>query len=120
MHFANQRNGVGDTFVPARHLPSVLASFFPLLVRLVAPHVVNIVQATDLREESTVSLIVDAAKVDGTSPVVAPFNHRSRLQAISTQLVDVVALPWRHHWPVAESEQILQVPCSQKSAAFSC
>lgn len=100
-------------------LPSVLASLLALLVRAVAPDVVDVVQATDLWEESRVSLVIVATEVDCTCPVVAPFNHRAWLQSVRAHFVDVAAAAWFHHWPVAEPKQVLKMSWSQETAAFS-
>lgn len=78
--------------------------------------------------------------VDCTSPIVAPLNHRARLQSIWSHFVDVVALSWFNQWPVAarngtkhfssslntlinqfspKRQQILQVSISQQRSTIS-
>jgi len=46
------------------------------------PNVMNIVQSSDLRKESGKCLVVMLAIVDGTGPVVSPFNHGARGQSV--------------------------------------
>lgn len=118
MHLADQRNSVGDALVPAWLSPRVFASLFALLVRFVAPNVVNVVQTANLREESSVGFVVVASEGDGTCPVVAPFNHGAGLETVRAHFVDVVALTSCHDWPVAEGEQVLQMAGTQESTAF--
>lgn len=96
---------------PSRLPPGIFTSFLALLIRIVAPDMMYIIQSTDLREKSRISLVVIAAKVNSARPVVSPFNHSSRFQSVGSHLIDVVSLPRFHNWPVAESEKILQVPC---------
>lgn len=78
----------------------------------------HVVQPTDLREKSRVSLVVVAAEIYRARPVVSPLNHRARLQAIRAHLVDVAAVAWLHDRPVAEREQVLKMSGSQQSSAL--
>jgi hypothetical protein len=104
MHFADQRNSVSDAFIPSGLLPRILASLLAFLVRSVAPDVVNVVQATDLREESGVGFVILASEVDRTRPVVSPFDHGSGLEAVRAHFIDVVATAGSHHGPIAERQ----------------
>lgn len=78
----------------------------------------HIVKAPDLREETGERLVVAAPEVDRSRPIVAPLDHRARLQAIRTHLVDVATDAVRDLWPVAERQQILQVARAQIGAAL--
>ena len=80
----------------------------------------DVVQATNLREETSVGFVVVASVVDGACPVVAPLDHGARFQTIRAHLVDIRAITRLHHWPVAEGQQILQVTGPQKPPALNC
>lgn len=118
VHLTDQRNCVGDAVVPARLSPCILAGFLALSIRFVAPDVMHVVETADLREEAGVGFIVVASVVDGTCPVVSPFDHGAGLEAVRSHFVDVVTAAGLHHRPVAEGEQVLQVAGTQKSTAF--
>jgi len=120
VHLLDERYRVGHTFIPAGLSPCILARLLALLIRFVAPDVMNVVQAPDLREETGIGFVLVLPKVDCTRPVVAPFDHGAWLEAIRTHLVDVVSLTRLQNWPVAETEQVLQMSCSQEAAAFGC
>lgn len=139
VHFADERNGVSDAVVlkkttrwvrnrksltnysiyPSRLLPRVLTGLLSLLIRLIAPDVMDIVQSADLREETGVGLVVVFTEVDGAGPVVSPFNHGAGLQSIRSHLINVVAWSRIWDWPVAEVQQVLQVASSQESSTFA-
>lgn len=119
VHLANQRNGICDAIVPSGNGPGLLANFLALLERFVAPDVMDVVKSTDLREETAVSLMALLSVVDRTSPIVAPLNHRARLQSVRSHFIDVVALSWFNQWPIAERQQILQVSISQQRSTIS-
>jgi hypothetical protein len=118
VHFSDERDCVGDAFVPSRLSPGVFASLLALGVRRVAPNVVDVVETADLREEPGVGFVVVASVVDGACPVVAPLDHGAGFEAVGAHFVDVVATARFHHRPVAEGEEILQVAGAQESAAF--
>ncbi len=42
------------------------------------PNMMNIVKSTNLGEKSGKSFIIFLTEVDGSSPIVTPFNHSSR------------------------------------------
>lgn len=76
----------------------------------------HIVQPSDLREESSIST---GSVVDRSRPIVRPFDHRARFQAVRAHLVDVIAVGARIRLrPVAEREQILQVTGAQEATAL--
>lgn len=53
------------------------------------PNMMNIVQSTDLRKEAGECFVIRLTEIDGTRPIVAPFDHRARLQTVRTHLVNV-------------------------------
>lgn len=118
MHFVNQRDCVGDAFIPAGLAPCALAGFLAFLVRIVAPDVMYLVQSADLCEESGIRLVVAFAIVDGAGPVVAPLDHGTGFKSVSTHFVDVCAFAWLRDGPVAEVQQVLQVAVSQEASTF--
>lgn len=78
----------------------------------------HIVQSTDLREKSGERFVVAAPEVNCARPIVAPLDHRARLQAVRTHLVDVTALAVRNQWPIAKRQQILQMARPQVGSAL--
>lgn len=138
MHFADQRHGVGDALVPAGLAPGVLAALLAVLQRLVTcgrranvsrhcplpaapsltPDVMDVVQPADLGEEPGERLVVLLTEADRARPVVAPLDHRARLQPVRAHLVDVVRVARQDLRPVAEREHVLQVPRPQQQAAL--
>lgn len=62
---------------------------------------------TDLREESCIGLIIVAAVVDGSGPVVAPLDHGARFKHVRTNFVQVASSTGNDRRPVAEGELVL-------------
>lgn len=120
MHLSDQRDSIGNALVPPGGAPGLLAHLFACLQRVIAPDVMHIVQPSDLAEESRVRrVVVPRTVADRTRPIVGPLDHRARLQAIRTHLVDVAALRAGNRLrPITEREQILQVPTAQITTAF--
>ena len=69
---------------------------------ILTPDVMYVVEPADLREEPSERLVALPAEVYGASPVVAPLNHRSRLQEVAADFVQVLPGPRRRGWPEAE------------------
>ena len=51
---------------------------------------------------------------DGPGPVVAPLDHRARLQVVRPQLVNVLLFPHVDLGPKAERHQVLAVAAAQQ------
>lgn len=80
-----------------------------LIVKL-TPNVMDVVETSNLGEESGKGFIVAGPVRDGAGPVVGPLDHRARLQSVRAHLVDVAAVcAGLGLGPVAEREQVLQV-----------
>ena len=76
----------------------------------ITPDVMDVVQSTDLREESSKRFRVFRPKVDGASPVVAPFDHRARFQHIVSHFINIGPSPILDLRPKAEIQHVLNVP----------
>lgn len=63
---------------------------------------VHVVEAPDLRKVARERFVVVLAVVDRPGPVVAPLDHRARLQPVGTDFVDVFALAQLQLRPVAK------------------
>ena len=83
---------------------------------VLTPDVMYVVEPADLREEPGERLVALPAEVDRACPVVAPLNHRSRLQEVAADFVQVFPGPRRRGWPEAERQQVLGVTCPQQTA----
>jgi len=114
----DERNCVTDNTVPARSQPSFLAVFLPSCQRLIAPNVVDVVEASDLGEESPERFIVALAERDGARPVVSPLDHRARLEEIGPNLVDIGPLALVDDGPKAERKQELVVAGAEQRQPF--
>lgn len=73
------------------------------------PHMMDIVESTNLRKEGCKCLIIITSIVDSTCPVVSPFNHGSRFETIAAHLIKVRTCTGFNRWPVAECQQVLKV-----------
>ena len=70
----------------------------------------------NLREESCIGLVVVAAVVDGSGPVVTPLDHRARFEHVRTNFVQVVSGSGCNSRPVTEGELELEIPGAQHFA----
>lgn len=62
----------------------------------------HIVQPSNLGEQSGESLLIMLSEIDSSRPIIPPFDHRSRLENIASDFVNVVTIPFSDLWPVAE------------------
>lgn len=69
----------------------------------------DIVKPSDLGEKSGECFLVVLAEVDGSGPVVAPFDHGAGFQRVGSYLVQIVGIARYYLRPVAELQQVLQV-----------
>lgn len=73
------------------------------------PNVMNVVQSTDLRKESSKCFIVILPVINGTGPVIAPFYHRPWFQRVRPNFVNMVVFPRFDIGPVTKCQKILQM-----------
>lgn len=67
----------------------------------------DVVEPTDLRKEPSKRFVVAGAVVNGTRPVICPFDHRSRLEAVGPHFIDVTAVrAGNRGWPVAKGQEV--------------
>jgi hypothetical protein len=70
----------------------------------------------NLREESCIGLVVVAAVVDGSGPVVTPLDHSARFEHVRTNFVQVVSGSGCNSRPVTEGKLELEIPGAQHFA----
>ena len=82
------------------------------------PNVMNVVQSSDLGEESPKGLIVVLSKINGPCPIVSPFNHRPWLESVTTDFINVVSLPRLDGWPETKWKKELCLSQAKTFKAF--
>lgn len=107
VHLADERHGVCHALVPAGVPPCALTSLTTGLQIFITPNVMNVVKATNLREVPSEGFVLCATVGETAGPVVAPLDHRARLETVGPNLINVAGRAGLSIGPEAERQQVL-------------
>lgn len=88
-HFLNKRDCIIYQFFPAMFMPCCIPYIFPGLKILVSPKMVHHIELPNLGEEPSNCFITVLSEANGSSPVIAPFNHSSWSELVGSEFIYV-------------------------------
>lgn len=71
---------------------------------MLTPNMMHVVQSSNLGEKSSERFVVILPEIDGTGPVVAPFDHRTRFESVRSYFVNILGLSQQNLRPVTKCQ----------------
>lgn len=99
-------------------MPCCVPYILPGLKILVSPEMVHHIELPNLGEEPSNCFITVLSEANGTSPVIAPFNHSSWSELVGSEFIYVRSWSWDGFIPETELQQ--QLILSREKHVASC
>lgn len=87
-------------------------------MKILTPDMMHVIESANLGEKSCKSFVIILTIIDSFSPIITPFDHGSRFEAVGSNFVHIFAGPIYDFWPKTECQQKLKMPSPNVGTLF--